>query len=392
MSSLTGAGDGSPLAKAACGSKGLLSTRRPISREKSQSWSDVTKMAPNDQKMASKKSPRITKGLVNGSSPKNAGSPRLSGSGSYERKGVLSREKLSNGLPSRNKISISVSEDCDNEMDEARDNVFSPIGEKPLISILKVPGRNRARSQSLPPNMILQQLTEGMATLGPNSKLVGLLKERESSEEGSMENLGPPGYLFAPRKVSFSLPRDSDDSGSGCSTPSSHLFPPLSGSGRLSPSIMVNSRKSTQFSFDNSDSDSDHKSPINSRPSSAPKDIQRGTLPTGSSIFQKAMAEVSDSSDRNSDSSDSENTQDTNRSRSKTNKHVNRTTKFEVGTNYLNPECRVSNSLSPRRQSTTGLSPRRKNQSSLSPRRTTPSSGVFPRRPSKTDYSGSRRT
>ena len=398
MSGSSAAANRTPSGKAVCASEGMLSTPRSSSREKSKSWSDVTKMPPNDRKMTSMKpsTPRGSgsknTGIANGSSSfKQTGSPRRSMSN--ESKGVLSREKMSNGLSSQ-KISINVSEDGDSEMDEARDNVFSPIGDKPLISILKVPGRNRARSKSLPPNMILQQLSEGMSALGPNSKLAGLLKI-ESSEEGSMESLEPPGYLFANRKVSFSLPRDSDDSGSGCSTPSSHLLPLLTGhGGRLSPSIVIaeqgNSRRSTQFYFDNSSSeslDSDHRSPINSRPSSAPKDIQRTPLPTGSSIFQKAMAEVSDSSDRNSDSSDSESTED--RSRSKTNKHINRTTKPAGRTNYLTAEYRVPNSTSPRRLSNSGASPRRIDPS---PRRAGPSPGVSPRRPSKSDSSGSRRT
>ena len=107
--------------------------------------------------------------------------------------------------------------------------------------------------------------------------------------------MGPSWVSVLKQEGFFLSSRDLDDSGSGCSTPSSHLLPPLTGhGGRLSPSIVIaeqgSSRRNAQFYFDNSSSeslDSDHRSPNNSRPSSAPKDIQRTPLPTGSSIFQK---------------------------------------------------------------------------------------------------------
>ena len=404
MSSHAGTNNRTTLGKAAhtSGGKALLTPIKSVTREKSISWSgDVTRMSPNDEKMTSRKpsTPRTsgatTKGLGNSSLPgspkKKLSTPRTDAANS---KGILSRERLSNGITDR-AISISVTGDSDSEIEqEEKDSVFSPISDKPLISILKVPGR--ARSQSLPPNMILQQMSEGISALGANSKLAGLLK-RESSDEGSVENLAPPpSYLFSPRRVSFSLPQDSsDDTGSGSSTPSYHLLPPL-GHDRLSPSIINaeqgNHRKGSPYPYDHSSSeslDSDHRS-LNCRPSSAPKelDIQRDPLPTGSSIFQRAMAEVSDSSDKNSESSDSES--NTDRSRSKTQKQT-RHNKQESRTNYLTPGYGTY-STSPRRWNTSGPSPGRLSNSSVSPRRGTPSTSVSPRRPSKSDSRDSRRT
>ena len=382
--------------------KALLTPSKSVTREKSKSWSgDVTRMSPNDEKMTSRKpsTPRTsgttTKGIGNSSLPgspkKKPGTPRTDAANG---KGILSRERLSNGISDKT-ISISVTGDSDSETEqEAKESVFSPISDKPLISILKVPGR--ARSQSLPPNMILQQMSEGISALGANSKLAELLK-REFSDEGSVENLAPPpSYLFSPRRVSFSLPQDSDDTGSGSSTPSYHLLPPL-GHDRLSPSIINaeqgNPRKGSPYLYYHSSSeslDSDYRSPLNSRPSSAPKelDIQREPLPTGSSIFQRAMAEVSDSSDKNSESSDSETNAD--RSRSKTQKQP-RHNKKDSRTNYLTPGYGTY-STSPRRWNTSGPSPRRLSNSNVSPRRGTPSTSVSPRRPSKSDSRDSRRT
>ena len=151
MSGSTGAANRTPSVKAVCASEACYQHQDLAVERESKSWSDVTKMPPNDRKMTSMKpstprgsGPKNT-GIANGSSSlKQTGSPRRSISN--ESKGVLSREKMSNGLSSQ-KISITVSEDGDSEMDEARDNVFSPIGDRPLISILKVPGRNRARSK-----------------------------------------------------------------------------------------------------------------------------------------------------------------------------------------------------------------------------------------------------
>ena len=346
-----------------------LNQKRPGTprRTKSRTESDISEMAPNENSKngGSRKSARERNINTNNnkSLDKTGGgsSPRKSATAQRKRpelKPILGREKMSSG-----QISINVTP-CEGEED--KEDVRGSDVE--LISILKVPGRSRERSKSLPPSMIMEQMAEGARLLGPNSALKGLASSASAIEEESCGHLSPPPPNYTTRRrVSFSIPLvDMEEVGSGAGNPSS-LFPPVS----------CNSRSS---SSDSLDSDTSSKARSNSPV------IQRGMLPSGSSIFQKAMLEDSSESDENRDSDSvfvpiqEPGLENDPRSRAAKNKNTtnSKTIVFRYSSptsgNYLSPRRAYSNSLSPlppRKASTGRLSPRRNLYGSVSPRRST---------------------
>ncbi len=334
-------------------------------RSKSCAETEVSEMAPNENSKngSSRKSARERNINTNnnkslelsggGTSPrKSAVTPRKR----PEAKSILGREKMPSG-----QISINVTA-CEDE--ETKDEVKGLDVE--LVSILKVPGRSRERSKSLPPSMIMEQMAEGARLLGPNSALKGLANSASAIEEESRGHMSPPPTSYPTRRrVSFSIPlvELENDSG-GVGNPQS-LLPPVGDNSRSSSS-------------DSLDSDTSSKA----RPSSPI--IQRGMLPSGSSIFQKAMLEDSSEDDENQELDSvflpNHETRLENAPRSRTAKNKN-TTNSKMGVfryssptsgNYLSPRRAHSNSLSPlppRKALTGRLSPRRNLYGSISPGR-----------------------